>query len=248
MAISILDAIRSQIEEASADLDLIAPSDMGWRRRAEATALTIVPWLQTHSIAIKAYVEGVLNAPTQLRRLWADIRPFVSLPRERIVEFDHQLALDDVLRDSVTGELISKVVTAYLLQHNQRLANNGRSDYPDIYISDIDYTGLSDFRRSTDDKTVEYGASIKNGRPVRVPDGMEIKTCKSTIRVDCHFPHVGLHFCLVYVEKDRVFSVTDLRIAFLRTADYHISGRNTGTTTVKASFNGNRFISLLSEA
>lgn len=192
--------------------------------------------------------EGVLNAPLQLRLMWADIRSRVNLPKEQIEAFDRQLTLDDVLRESVTGELIGKVVTKFLLEHNSRLKTNGRSDYPDVYLSDLDYPGLKAFRRTSGGDKHEYGAALKNSRPVRVPDGLEIKTCQKTIRVDCHYPHIGLHLCLVYGEIDRAFTVTDLRIAFLRTSDYHISGRNTEATTAKASFNGDRFVSLFPQA
>ncbi|MDZ4686002.1 MAG: hypothetical protein SH850_13115 [Planctomycetaceae bacterium] len=80
---------------------------------------------------------------------------------------------------------------------------------------------------------------------MRVPDGLEIKTCRKVIRVDCHHSHPGLHLVLVFDKVGRMFSVTDVRVAFLQSSDYHVSERNTPTTTVKSSFNGDRFVSLL---
>jgi hypothetical protein len=85
----------------------------------------------------------------------------------------------------------------------------------------------------------------KQQRPVRVPDGLEIKTCRKLIAVDCHHPHAGLHLVLLFTEKARMFPVNDVRVASLRSSDYRESERNTTATTVKYSFDGERFISLL---
>ncbi len=245
MPSTVLNLINGQIDEAFSELKQYCPQEMNWPLRVKESAAALVPWLEENAVAIKSYVEGVLNAPVQLRKMWADIRPQINLPKEQLESFDRQLMLDDVLRESVTGELISKVITKFLLDHNPVLQTNGRSDYPDIYFSNVDYSGLNAFRRSTAEEKIPYGAALKSERPVRVPDGLEIKTCCKTVRVDCHYPHAGLHLCLVYNEIDLTFSVTDLRIAFLRRSDYRISGRNTEATTVKASFNGERFITLL---
>jgi hypothetical protein len=157
---------------------------------------------------------------------------------------------DDVLRASVTGEVVSNVVTKYLLDHHpaSALRSNGRSDYPDIYLSTLDYSALPEFKRK---KKVtaedEYGAAVKGKqkRPVRVPDGLEIKTCRNRIAVDCHHPHAGLHLVLLFTETAKIFTVNDVRVAFLRASDYRESERNTTATTVKYSFNGDRFVSLL---
>jgi hypothetical protein len=192
----------------------------------------------------------VLNAPALLRTLWVDIRKEAKLPREQLEAFDRQLTLDDILRTSVTGEVISTVVTKYLLDHfpDSGLKSNGRSDYPDVYLADRDYSQLPAFARkkrtAPDD---EYGAAVKGAqkRPVRVPDGLEIKTCRNRIAVDCHHPHAGLHLVLLFTEAARMFDVTDLRVAFLKASDYREAARNTTATTVKYSFNGDRFVSLL---
>ena len=42
-----------------------------------------------------------------------------------------------------------------------------------------------------------------------------------------------------------MFNVNDVRVAFLRRFDYRESARNTTATTVKYSFNGDQFVSLL---
>jgi hypothetical protein len=151
-----------------------------------------------------------------------------------------------VTRASVTGDVVSGIVSKHLLDSYPRagLRANGRSDYPDLYLTARDYSILPKFKRKAkgDD---EYGAALKGAqRPVRVPDGLEVKTCRDRIAVDCHHPHAGLHLVLVYAESERTFSVTDVRVAFLSKADYRESERNTTATTVKYSFNGDRFASL----
>lgn len=246
----VLATIKSQIVAAAADLDAYQPKSMEWNRRATTTAEELVPWLVAVSPGIKNYVQDVLNAPTLLRSLWRNIRGHVTLPKQQIEEFDRQLTLDDVLRESVTGELVSNVVTKYLKEHHpaKSLRSNGRSDYPDIYLSTHDYSALPEFKRKKKvTEEVTYGAAAKGKpkRPVRVPDGLEIKTCRNRIAVDCHHPHAGLHFVLVFEEAARLFTVTDIRAAFLCAKDYRESSRNTTATTVKYSFNGDRFVSLL---
>ena len=246
----VLATITSQIETAQADLCNYRPKTTDWNKRAIATANSLTPWLIDEAVGMKDYVQNVLNAPVKLRAMWTKIKGHVNLPKKEIEAFDLQLDLDGVLRESVTGEVISKVVTKYLLEHHpaKGLKSNGRSDYPDIYLSTLDYSALPQFERkkraSTED---EYGAAKKGKqkRPVRVPDGLEIKTCRERVAVDCHHPHAGLHLVLLFTEQSRVFTVTDVRLAFLRPTDYRESKRNTTATTVKYSFNGDRFVSVL---
>jgi hypothetical protein len=245
---SVLDVINQQIEEARADLLLYRPHEMDWPTRARATAQTLIPWLTSAGPELKRYVEAVLNAPVELRQMRSDIRAQVNLTRKQIEEFDHQLSLDDVLRKSINGEVISSVVTKYLTDREPDLKSNGRSDYPDLFLGSLDYSGLTLFKRGRSKGDVEYGAALKGKRkrPVRVPDGLEIKTRRHKRGVDCHHPHAGLHLVLVFKEVERSFEVTDLSVAFLRSADYREAGRNTTATTVKYSFNADRFVSLLS--
>ena len=244
----ILDAIKSQIRGAESDLSAYRPESMDWtargadgRRESDPLAFAVAP-------GMKGYVQDVLNAPILLRSLWATIRRHVNLPREKVEAFDWQLTLDDVLRESVTGEVVSNVVSKYLIEHHpdSALRSNGRSDYPDLYLATLDYSALPQFKRkkkgSAED---EYGAAVKGNRPARVPDGIEIKTCRERVAVDCHHPHAGMHLVLLFTEKSRMFTVEDVRVAFLCASDYRESKRNTTATTVKYSFNGDSFVSLL---
>jgi hypothetical protein len=247
-----LVAILRQIDEAQADLNAYRPAVIDWRSRARETAEAMIQWLVSHGPGLKAYVQDVLNAPVMLRQLWKSIRKHVNLPKEQLESFDRQLSLDDILRESITGEVISNVVTKYLLEHYPKaeLASNGRSDYPDIFRTALDYSGLPKFVRKKTTTEDEYGAATKGKlkRPVRVPDGLEIKTCRDRIAVDCHYPHAGLHLVLLFTEIARTFTVNDIKVAFLRRDDYRESVRNTESTTVKYSFNGDRFESLFGSA
>lgn len=246
----VLKTIRTQIAAAQADLHIYSPDTVDWNARAFATADSLIPWLGQVAPALKNYVQDVLNAPALLRSMWATIRQHVNLPREQIEAFDRQLSLDDVLRESVTGEVVSNVVSKYLMEHHpdSALRSNGRSDYPDLYLATLDYTALPQFKKKKKvTSKEEYGAAVKGkqNRPVRVPDGLEIKTCRERIAVDCHHPHAGLHLILLFTEADRMFTIKDVRIAFLRSGDYRESERNTTATTVKYPFGGEHFISLL---
>jgi hypothetical protein len=58
-------------------------------------------------------------------------------------------------------------------------------------------------------------------------------------------PHAGLHLVVLFSEASKIFTVDDVRVAFLRASDYRESERNTTATTVKYSFNGDRFVSVL---
>ena len=247
----VLATIKSQIKGAQSDLKVYHPTSVDWNKRALATADELIPWLVQTATGLKDYIQDVLNAPALLRAMWKKIKQHVDLPKEELEAFSRQLAFDDVLRESVTGEVVSKVVTKFLLERHPKssLGSNGRSDYPDIYLTTIDYSALPAFKRKKKNVTTvdEYGAATKGKekRPVRVPDGLEIKTCRERIAVDCHHPHAGLHLILLFTEAARLFTVKDLRVGFLRESDYRESERNTTATTVKYSFGGDRFVSLL---
>ncbi len=239
-----LRTIESQIRSAAKELHAYEPEVVNWDQRARKTAGLIIPTLCRDANSIRQYVEGVLNAPIQLRALWNDIRKSSNASPETLQEFDTQLVLDDVLRETVTGETISKVFTRSLLQRHPHLRCNGSSDYPDIYDPSHDYSKLPLFTRRA---ATKYGAARKGKlqHPVRVPDGIEIKTCRKNLRVDCHHPHAGLHVVLLYTESNRLFSVTDIQVGFLTLRDYRESKRNTTSTTVKYSFGGERFVSVM---
>ena len=159
-----LATVKSQIESAKVDLEACKPTTLDWISRSIQTAETIIPWLIVTAPGMKNYVEDILNAPAILRSMWNKMRTHVILPTDQIDAFDRQLTLDDVLRESVTGEVVSNVVTRYLKEHHPEkiLLSNGRSDYPDIYLSTQDYSVLPQFKRHKNVIEADaYGAAVK---------------------------------------------------------------------------------------
>lgn len=140
---------------------------------------------------------------------------------------------------------MSIVVTDHLLSKypGNALVGNSKSDYPDLFIKTNDYSKLP--ARSREEK--EIGAAIrgKEKKPVRVPDGLEIKTSRDGANIDCHYPHVGLHLMLSFLTTGKHVVVDDVLVAFLRNADYRITQPKTKATTLKASFSRAPFASLL---
>jgi hypothetical protein len=193
---------------------------------------------------LRLYVEEVLNSPALLREAWAAIKPQIDAPAE-VARIDELLAREAVLLNFVAGDTVSIVVTGYLLLKYPEgaLVGNSKSDYPDLFIKTLDYSKLP--TRTRDDK--EIGAAIrgKEKKPVRVPDGLEIKTSRDNANIDCHYPHVGLHLMLSFLTTGKRVVVDDVLVAFLRSADYRITQPKTKATTLKASFSRAPFVSLL---
>jgi malate synthase len=164
----VLSTIRQQIKAAEDDLLAYRPNTVDWYQRAIATAESLIPWLMDIVPDMRNFVQDVLNAPARLRQMWMNIREHVDLPTGQIEAFYRQLSLDDVLRESVTGEVVSNIVTKHLLENHSALASNGRSDYPDVFLTTHDYTALPVFKKK---KTVtpadEYGAAPRGAAPCR---------------------------------------------------------------------------------
>jgi hypothetical protein len=205
---------------------------------------TLVPWLIAEAPGLKRYVEEVLNSPALLREAWAAVRVRVNAPKET-AKIDRLLEHESVLLDFVTGDTVSVVVTRYLVSHfpGGALAANSKSDYPDLFIKTNDYSMLP--TRTRDESNIGAAVRGPERRPVRVPDGLEIKTSRDNANIDCHYSHAGLHLMLAFRTTDGHAVVDDVLAAFLRRDDYRISGRKTEATTVKASFTRAPFVSLL---
>lgn len=239
-----LPRILAQVNAAKAELDAYAPAGFGWYDRAVAAAKTLVPWLVKEAPGLRVYVEEVLNSPALLRAAWASLKPQIDSPGE-VARIDELLTREGVLLAFVAGDTVSTVVTGHLLGKypGGSLAGNSKSDYPDIFVKTYDYSKLP--VRTRDDK--EIGAAIrgKEKKPVRVPDGLEIKTSRDNANIDCHYPHVGLHLMLSFITTGETVVVDDVLGAFLRHDDYRITVPKTKATTLKASFSRAPFVSLL---
>ncbi len=228
-------------------MDAYAPEGFGWHKRALVAVNALVPWLIEEAPGLRVYVEEVLNSPALLRSAWASLKSQIDAPGE-VARIDELLAREGVLLAFVAGDTVSTVVTGYLLSKypGGALAGNSKSDYPDIFVKTHDYSKLP--VRTRDDK--EIGAAIrgKEKKPVRVPDGLEIKTSRDNASIDCHYPHVGLHLMLSFKTGAPNVVVDDVLVAFLRNADYRITVPKTKATTLKASFSRAPFISLLGDS
>ena len=245
-----IDVVLGQIESARDELAVYPPTEFDWLARCRESANLLVPWLTTVAQELKTFVEEVLNSRKLVRESWSDIKSAVgdAIPRHLVEAMDRELEREAILLENVGGDITSKVIERFLIGNFSQgeLESNGRSDYPDLFIRSKPYEGLPTFKRIKD-KTKEYGAALKGKkkRPVRVPDGLEIKTCRERFAVDCHHAHAGLHLALLFHVRRRVVEVTDIMVAFMRHEDYRITTPSTPTTTLKASFNGSNFVSIL---
>jgi len=196
-------------------------------------------------------VEEVANSKHLVRDTWRKIKSVAesAIPSALRELMDRELEREAVLLVTVGGDIISKLIESFLINHfpDSQLKSNGRSDYPDLFLRSKNYDGLPLFTRRRAAAT-EYGAAIKSDsrRPVRVPDGLEIKTCKDRFAVDCHHAHAGLHLVLLFRVDNGSLIVADIMVAFLQYSDYRITVPASAATTLKASFNDRKFISLLS--
>ncbi|WP_146580921.1 hypothetical protein [Neorhodopirellula pilleata] len=217
----------------------------------------LVPWLTRESAPLAEFLTKVMNSPANVRRsvnsIVAAVESHQQLRSNPIVRSDIQLlklALDHetLLLSGTGGTVVSKLIERFLIERSTdwELESNGASDYPDLYLGSDDYSQLPDFRRGKDQV---YGASLKGKlkRPVRVPDGLEVKTCRRNFAVDCHHAHAGLHLVVIFDRIEKQFVVKDVLVGFLRHELYRVTVPASPTTTLKASFNGQHFISIFPE-
>ncbi len=248
--------VLKQIQEAKPELSSTLPKGINWIPRATETCNRIVPWLEDHSTVLASYLTGVMNSPNDVResvkllvdRFLTETASRQSTTDEKLLtRVRSALEYEELLISGAGGTVVSKLIERFLIDksENWNLESNGASDYPDLFFRDNDYSMLSKFQRGS--KQV-YGAALKGKslRPVRVPDGLEVKTCKGPFAVDCHHAHAGLHLVVLFSKARNQFCVNDIQVAFMRQEFYRITVPASPTTTLKASFNGQNFISILS--
>lgn len=233
----IAESLTDQVYAAKSELDAYPPDRVDWHRRCLTASALLGPWLSLVAAGLQKEVDALLVSPRRVRAAWDRIKAKADIPLELVEEMDASLKREDFLVQRASGTLISKIVEAYLIAHfpGGSLKSNGSSDYPDLYVSHFDYSFLVPHIRTAD----TYAASIKGGRPVRIPDGIEVKTIVGRGGIDCHYPHVGLHLIVILDVGDDAtpMHVTDIRLGFARHATYRITTPRTNATTLKASFN-----------
>jgi hypothetical protein len=250
----VMDFIVEQIHCAEDELNNYPPTKIDWKKRTLRTAERLVPWLIKIASPLSEYVSGVMNSPIDVRALVEDLikkneshRDFSEDPATRnlIKSLRSSLDLEQFLISGAGGTVVSKLIETYLIRESTDwiLESNGSSDYPDLFFRNDAYDELPIFKRGA--KQI-YGAALKGKarRPVRIPDGLEIKTCKTNFAVDSHHAHVGLHLVLLFERLRNRFTVKGIYVGFLRHSLYRITVPATLTTTLKASFNGEHFVSL----
>jgi hypothetical protein len=250
-----LKHVLKQVQEATPELSSTPPTSVDWSNRATKTCHLLVPWLEAHSRDLANYLTGVMNSPHDVREsakllidrfLSETARRQSSADSKLLTRLRSSLDYEELLISEAGGMVVSKLIERFLIEKSVRwkLESNGASDYPDLFLRDNDYSLLPKFQRGT--KQV-YGAAIKgkSHRPVRVPDGLEVKTCKGPFAVDCHHAHAGLHLVVLFSRAKNQFRVNDIQVAFMRSELYRITVPASPTTTLKASFNRQPFVSIL---
>jgi hypothetical protein len=248
--------VLKQVQDAKPELSSASPKNINWNARAIETCNRLVPWLENHSTSLASYLTSVMNSPNDVResvKLLMDrflcetaLRQSTS-DDELLARVRSALEYENLLISGAGGTVVSKLIERFLIDksENWNLESNSASDYPDLFFRDNDYSMLPKFKRGS--KQV-YGAALKGKslRPVRVPDGLEVKTCKGPFAVDCHHAHAGLHLVVLFRKARSQFRVNDIQVAFMRQDFYRITVPASPTTTLKASFNGQNFVSILS--
>lgn len=233
--------ILGQIERDREQLAALAPA-LGWVERVRLTADTFIPCIVKSAEPLLRHVESSLNSPAVVKATWKKIRK--ELKNDRLIaEMDDALERQERLLARITGDTVSNLITDFLCGLIPDLARNNRSTYPDLYFSTYDYTSLP--RRTKD---LAVGPALKGKKrqvPTSIPDGIEVKTCRGTsIRVDAHHHHQGLHLALAFDYDGLRATAHDLYLAHLSKADYRHSVKNTMATTEKYSFGHAPFISV----
>jgi len=258
MTDNVIAHVRHQLKQAANELRTYPPEEIDWPTRASSACERLVPWLVESAAGLCKYVEHVMNSPTEVRIAIDDLLSlvdqnpdFASDEKYKALAKLIRSALDyeTLLISQAGGTVVSKLIEKFLIENSSEweLESNGASDYPDLFFRGDDYSQLPAFTRG---KGNSYGAATKGKakRPVRIPDGLEIKTCNQTFAVDCHHAHAGLYLVLIYVKAPDRFVVTDIFVGFMRHELYRITNPDSPTTTLKASFNGSAFVSVFGDS
>ena len=98
------------------------------------------------------------------REAWASLKPQIEEESE-VARIDELLGNEAILLEFVAGDTVSIVVTGHLLNRYPGgiLGGNSKSDYPDLYLKDYDYSKLPVRSR----KETEYAAALRGNRASR---------------------------------------------------------------------------------
>ena len=253
---SVLDE-RDTIRE----LERYGPDGFDWNERVRRAASILLPVLVDISPALAEESVSPFNAAAELlshlendvaREAFAAMKQRVSGSPDTIEQWIKRAQglarLAGQAVPNVESQQVSAEARRFLLSDRglgNLVTDNGNSIYPDLLLSDFDYSFLP-FQSRSDPI---HGPCLRNPdapRPSNVPDGCEIKTNKSKrLRVDAHGAHPGLHLGITWGLEGSLVGVHDVWIAYIRESDYSISDGRVDVTTKKRSFGHTPFISLL---
>lgn len=262
----VLSHIRSQVSDRKASEELKRLGGRDWNSRVTESIEFFVPVLVSMAPKLVQRLEVVFQGPSRLLQLFAskefkavvnsvenDPASYQSLQK---IEQDGRTLAEGTLElvtKYLVAQQITKVIEAFLQEtFGESVKTNGASLYPDIYrVESEAFYSMLPIQRSKkkgqDLVDTIHGPCVNgNGQPSKVPDGLELKSKRGAgIRVDCHAAHPGMFMVITWSTVKQILVVNDIALAYVRSFDYSECKRNTKATTVKYSFGGERFISLL---
>jgi len=242
--------------KAQNELKKMSSPKMDWVSQTRNSLDIILPQLPDIAHHLFKTVPEKLNRVSNLLDIIEESKSLdVSLKEnESFKEWHKKLVSTANKTSSAIGKLHSQQVSSEIQRAiksfcGDLFVENGHSLYPDLILSKNDYSELTPQTKGTKTKRIK-GPCYNGKKPSNVPDGLEIKTNnRKTMRVDAHACHAGLHLGVTWdyeVEgKFERFRINDILIAYIRLCDHTKGKRNLDTTTYKASFGHNLFISLL---
>ena len=242
--------------EAQAELKNMKPDGINWVKTTEQTLKLLIPKIPSVSVHLKREVPKRLNAAFHVSNLAKHGKAIIEgLPANAFAKVSELKRWINELEDSArtAATLVNNIDSQHVSAEVQRqiLASecfgnfatiNGKSLYPDIFISAKDYSALP---THTKEKKVD-GPCLREANPSNVPDGCELKCNEGTrVKVDAHAPHAGLHLGVTWDLVDGLIEINGVWVAYVRIKDCRECKRNVMATTVKYSFRHNLFISAL---
>lgn len=150
----------------------------------------------------------------------------------------------------MSSQTVSLYIQNFLNQKtNNFLLINGENSYPDLYMSDSDYSSLPRGSKGLEKGLLNHPYQSRwltlPIRPNKVPDGLELKaTSQKQVSIMTHGPHIGLHF-VVQWSLEKSFLIKNMFIGFLNKSKYRTYEITTEADTRKYFFDQKHLISIL---
>lgn len=254
----VLDHLLAQFQERTAQSELrnMGPVGVDWIARTRSTILYLAPILPQLALHLQIVVPARLNSAAKAHALANQAHQHLrtedgdaAQPHPSARRWAEELIAAAETAKSLIGNVDSQHVSAEIQRSvitflKGRAKANGASLYPDVVLTNGDYTMLPAQKR---EKGQQIDGPCARGEHVsNVPDGLEIKTNQGhRIKVDAHAAHAGLHLGVTWGRKEEEVIITGVWAAYVRMADHSKPVRNVPTTTLKYSFGHDLFVSVL---